>query len=244
MSDTVERKQGKRSAEDAEKTKSTIMMVASQLFCEKGYDRVSLRHISEKAGVSHSLIRYHFGSKEKIWHSISDNFHNFMGCYRDQLIAELNKSLLPNEFLYHFSTRMLALMLVHPAPIQLVADAVRQDMDELVDYFITSADTMKTFFLDLAEKHNQYMPEKVINIFDLKWQMMLSAHGAASLRPFMQVIWPDSSLTFDDRLVAHWKLFEQYAATQLAIPDEQRLSPKKMEELVIMEMLEELSPPK
>ncbi|GAL04420.1 transcriptional regulator TetR family [Photobacterium aphoticum] len=68
----TEKKQGRRSAQAAEETKLHIMTVAADMFCELGYERVSLRNISDRAGVSHSLIRHHFGSKEKIWHSISD----------------------------------------------------------------------------------------------------------------------------------------------------------------------------
>lgn len=61
----TEKKQGRRSAKDAEETRFLIMGVAADMFCEQGYDSVSLRNISEKAGVSHSLIRHHFGSKRK-----------------------------------------------------------------------------------------------------------------------------------------------------------------------------------
>ena len=57
-----ERKQGRRSAQAAEETKGEILCVAGELFCGLGYERVSLRQISEKAGVSHSLIRHHFGN--------------------------------------------------------------------------------------------------------------------------------------------------------------------------------------
>lgn len=237
MSCTAERKQGRRSAEDAEKTKCKIMGVAAQLFCEQGFDRVSLRTISEQAGVSHSLIRHHFGSKEKIWQSISDSLHVFMEGYRDRLMEELGDDLPANEYLYHFSTRMLALMLVQPAPIQLIADAVRQTDSTLVDYFINSTDAMQNFFLDLADKHNAQFPDNTINIFEFKWQMMLYSHGAASLTPFMQEIWWAEGTTDADRLVAHWRMFESYAASHLAIATDKRLTPKRTEELVIMDAL-------
>ncbi|WP_264875297.1 TetR/AcrR family transcriptional regulator [Vibrio agarivorans] len=237
MSCTADRKQGRRSAEDAEKTKCRIMCVASQLFCEQGFDRVSIRNISEKAGVSHSLIRHHFGSKEKIWQSISDGLHYFMEEYRSRLMEEMGNNMPANEYLYHFATKMLALMLVNPAPIQLIADAVRQETGELVDYFINSTDSMQSFFLDLASKHNAQFPESTVDIYEFKWQMMLYSHGAASLKPFMQEIWPEETMTSDGRLLAHWTMFEGYAASHLAISPEQRLKPSHLEELVIMDMV-------
>ncbi|MDR9828771.1 helix-turn-helix domain-containing protein [Vibrio sp. FNV 38] len=239
MSCTTDRKQGRRSAEDAEKTKCKIMCVASQLFCEQGFDRVSLRNISERAGVSHSLIRYHFGSKEKIWQSISDGLHSFMQEYRERMLVDIDENQPANEYLYQFTVRMLALMLIQPAPIQLIADAVRQKTGELVDYFITSQDTMQTFFFDLADKHNADFPQHQVNIFEFKWQMMLYAHGATSLKPFMKEIWPDESMTLESRLLANWKMFESYAAVSLAIEADKRLLPNRLEDLVIMDLLEE-----
>ncbi len=83
------RKQGRRSAEAAEQTKCLILKVAADMFCELGYERVSLRNISEKAGVSHSLIRHHFGSKEKIWQAVSDAMDEFLQNYMAGLINEM-----------------------------------------------------------------------------------------------------------------------------------------------------------
>lgn len=237
MSEIAERKQGRRSAQDAENTKRRIMYVAALLFCEHGYDKVSLRNISEKAGVSHSLIRHHFGSKEKIWQSISDYFHEYMERYRDALIEQLGDKLALNEFMYQFSIRMVALMLVQPAPIQLIADAVRQQTDELVDYFISTSDQMQVFFIELAEKHNREFPQRPINIHEFKWQMLLYAHGAASLRPFMAEIWPDK-LDINERLLAHWKMFENYAAQNLGIAPAQRSQPEKLADLVLLDLVD------
>ena len=56
----TEKRQGRRSAEDALKTRFIILTVAADLFCEFGYAKVSLRQISDKAGVSHSLLRHQY----------------------------------------------------------------------------------------------------------------------------------------------------------------------------------------
>ncbi len=57
----TDKKQGRRSANDAYKTRLHILKEATDLFCQFGYDRVSLRNISDKAGISHSLIRPRIG---------------------------------------------------------------------------------------------------------------------------------------------------------------------------------------
>ena len=77
----TEKKQGRRSAKDAEETRFQILRVAAEMFCDLGYERESLRNISEKAGVSHSLIRHHFGSKDKIWYAVSDCLHDYIQRY-------------------------------------------------------------------------------------------------------------------------------------------------------------------
>lgn len=58
-----------------------IIIIVVELFCEFGYLCVFLCYISEKVGVLYSLICYYFGSKEKIWYSISDGLYDYMICY-------------------------------------------------------------------------------------------------------------------------------------------------------------------
>lgn len=47
-------------------TKARILDVAEELFGESGLDRVSVRDITEEAGVSLAAVNYHFGSKEEL----------------------------------------------------------------------------------------------------------------------------------------------------------------------------------
>lgn len=52
---------------DAEATKATILDAAFQTFTERGFARATLREIAARAGVSHGLLRRHFGSKEALF---------------------------------------------------------------------------------------------------------------------------------------------------------------------------------
>lgn len=52
-----------RSAE----TRTKILEVAYNVFAEKGYDTANTRDIAAAAGVTHTTIRYHFGSKDELW---------------------------------------------------------------------------------------------------------------------------------------------------------------------------------
>ncbi|MEO0637066.1 MAG: TetR/AcrR family transcriptional regulator [Pseudomonadota bacterium] len=58
---------GKRTQEEAEATRATMLDAALKAFATHGYAATSLRQAADLAGVSHGLFRKHFGSKETLW---------------------------------------------------------------------------------------------------------------------------------------------------------------------------------
>ncbi|UPR49138.1 TetR/AcrR family transcriptional regulator [Vibrio cyclitrophicus] len=229
----TEKKQGRRSAKDAEETRFLIMGVAADMFCEQGYDSVSLRNISEKAGVSHSLIRHHFGSKEKIWHSISDCLHEYFQSYITKIMEELPKDVSPNVTIYLFSMRLFTNMIHSRKPMQLITDSVRQK-DNLVDYFIDNVGNVEKEINMLAEEYNDANPENLINIYEIKWQMIMYAHGAVCLTPFMESTWNEGDMqsTPEEALLKHWQLFNTQMINTFNISNEWVLNPSSIEELI------------
>ncbi|MGR5236625.1 TetR/AcrR family transcriptional regulator [Vibrio alfacsensis] len=228
-----ERKQGRRSAETAEQTKCLILKVAADMFCELGYERVSLRNISEKAGVSHSLIRHHFGSKEKIWQAVSDTLDEFMQSYMAELINALPQNTPSNRKIYLFMVQMLAFALLNPHPIQMIADAIRQDDNALLEYFLKSKDKFAAIFSDLFGDYNVEFPDSQVDQWESKWQMLVFAHGALSLGPMMQETWPQDAQNRDKLLINHWGLFNTIMANQFGIAKEDMLQPAKLSDIVI-----------
>jgi AcrR family transcriptional regulator len=227
-----ERKQGRRSAEAAEHTKCIILKVAADMFCELGFARVSLRNISEKAGVSHSLIRHHFGSKEKIWQAVSDAMDEYLQDYMAELINQMPSGTPSNKKIYLFMVRMLAFTLVHPHPIQMIADSIRQGNDDLFEYFVKSKEKFAATFSGIFEQYNSEYPNAQIDHWESKWQMLLFAHGAVSLTPMMQQTWPDTQ-GHEQLLIKHWELFNTIMASQFSIDKEEMLHPAKLEDIVI-----------
>lgn len=55
-------------------TREAIRSVALELFAEQGYDRTSLREISERLGVTKAAVYYHFKTKEEILISLIEDF--------------------------------------------------------------------------------------------------------------------------------------------------------------------------
>ena len=65
------RKTGKRNTQVTEQTKKIILQSAADLFAEKGFENTSIREIAVNAGLTHGIIRHHFGSKLNIWQTIA-----------------------------------------------------------------------------------------------------------------------------------------------------------------------------
>jgi AcrR family transcriptional regulator len=64
-----------------------ILIVAEELFAEKGFDGTSVRDIAQQAGVNLAMISYYFGSKEKLLESLVE----FRASYAYGILEELNK---------------------------------------------------------------------------------------------------------------------------------------------------------
>jgi AcrR family transcriptional regulator len=51
----------------AEETRARILQKARDAFAEMGFAGASIRDIAREAGVTHSMITYHFGTKDHLW---------------------------------------------------------------------------------------------------------------------------------------------------------------------------------
>lgn len=63
---------GRHSDAVAQQTRQRIVQSARAIFAARGFDGVSLRDIAGHAGVTHGLLRHHFGAKEDIWRAVID----------------------------------------------------------------------------------------------------------------------------------------------------------------------------
>ena len=58
------------------KTRRRILTAATRQFSERGYDGAKFREIGDVADVSFQSIRYHFGTKEKLWEAVVEQLHD------------------------------------------------------------------------------------------------------------------------------------------------------------------------
>ena len=80
-------------------TAGRIVAEARRLFAEKGYDGVSIKEISERAGVNIAAVNYHFDSKENLFHHIIEQFLS-------ELFVSSRKTLLPPQSVEDLKVRL------------------------------------------------------------------------------------------------------------------------------------------
>jgi len=68
-------------------TRNAILEAATELFSRSGYDGTSMGDIATKAGVTKSLLQYHFESKDNLWtHVIASKLSDFLA-HVDEFLA-------------------------------------------------------------------------------------------------------------------------------------------------------------
>lgn len=66
---TRQRGRPARDSRSVTETRTAILQAALTLFAEHGFEGAALRDIAARAGVEHSLVRYHFTDKASLWRS-------------------------------------------------------------------------------------------------------------------------------------------------------------------------------
>ena len=87
---------------DVEGTKRKILDAAEVLFAENGYDAVSLRHITDRAGVTLALASYHFRTKERLFEAVVARRADILGELRLARLAALAPAAGPRAILDAF----------------------------------------------------------------------------------------------------------------------------------------------
>jgi len=72
---------------DKNELRNKLILIATRLFAERGLNGVSIRELSKAAGVSISMISYHFGGKEGLYSSVLQEQFSCFGH-----IEEINNS--------------------------------------------------------------------------------------------------------------------------------------------------------
>jgi|GEM_PF-53201 len=99
--------QMRRTKEDAEKTRQTVLEAALKLFSRDGYSLTTLSRIAKEAGCSRGPIYWHFESKDDLYEAVLAYSQEPL----EALVAECSGMRdTPIEALDHFTDRWLSLL--------------------------------------------------------------------------------------------------------------------------------------
>ena len=75
--------------------KERLLDAAEQLFAQRGFHGVSLRDITQMAGVDVALVSYHFGSKRALFAAVFERRAEVLNEERLELLEEVRRAALP-----------------------------------------------------------------------------------------------------------------------------------------------------
>lgn len=85
----------------SEQTKEKILNTALELFCQKGYYKISTNEIAKAANISIGNLYFYFPNKETIFLGILDRYHQSFQKIHEEFLYEIeNSSENPKEFLH------------------------------------------------------------------------------------------------------------------------------------------------
>lgn len=73
---------------NGERRRAKIVDAAMQVFADQGFQGLSLRQIAEAVGVSHTLLRHHFGTKDAILQAVLTRREELEASWRAELFAQ------------------------------------------------------------------------------------------------------------------------------------------------------------
>jgi AcrR family transcriptional regulator len=125
-------------------TRSKIQEVALELFGEQGYDKTSLREISERLGVTKAALYYHFKTKEEIVSSLFEaafaGIDELVTWVRDREPTQDNRRELVRRYAAGISDgkafRLMRLMQENQHTLREIGAGMkgRERMEELVSF--------------------------------------------------------------------------------------------------------------
>ena len=120
---------GRRSAEEAGATREKILQESISQFAENGFQVTSLRDIAARAGVTHGIIRHHFGSKNGVWEKSAERIFEH---YAQQLMPLVHSEHTGENAAERFRqlvTAFITVTLEHPEYTRFIVQEMREDSD-------------------------------------------------------------------------------------------------------------------
>ncbi len=100
-----------RRLERKERLRGEILVAASKMFADRGYEAVTLREIAKEIGYTHAVIYQHFPDK---WHILAELSRETIGFMIQNFDATAAKHSAPKERLFATSRGLIQFCTAHP----------------------------------------------------------------------------------------------------------------------------------
>lgn len=79
----------RRTKEEAQATRESVLRAALDLFSEKGYSRTTLKDIAKSIGMTRGAVYWHFENKEALLAAMIDYVHKYKEALVEEYIADI-----------------------------------------------------------------------------------------------------------------------------------------------------------
>ncbi len=156
-------------------TAGRIVSEATRLFALKGYEGVSIKEISQAAGVNIAAVNYHFDTKEKLFRRIIEQFLS-------ELFVSSRRTLLPPGSAEDMKVRLEIFVrqtteaIIRQPDVIAIIDRDRERSSEIFKKTIVKHREALIEFLNHAKKKELVAPD-VDPVFAAEFLMGQIAHG-------------------------------------------------------------------
>jgi AcrR family transcriptional regulator len=103
-----------------QETRNRILIEATKAFAKYGYERSSVRDICAASDVKHSMITYHFGTKQELWLAVVDDLYKEILSLVSSLNFSNDSDIKPLDQLKHNLRTILKYTNDHPEYFKIV----------------------------------------------------------------------------------------------------------------------------
>jgi AcrR family transcriptional regulator len=90
----------------AKETKRRLIDAAGEVFAEHGFERATIKEITDRAGASVAAVNYHFSDKQELYDQVVQHVHE-TGCGVFRALSEVPADTPPEHRLREFVLRLL-----------------------------------------------------------------------------------------------------------------------------------------
>ncbi|MGL4773189.1 MAG: TetR/AcrR family transcriptional regulator [Clostridium sp.] len=141
-------------------SKERILKAAIELMTEKG--EITIREVTERAGVNVASINYYFGNKNNLLKVIEEHFSNILFDFQQSFLGDENAT--PKQKIINWALGLMEYMIKYPAIIPLIVSLVNDDKKyspAIVEKIYMNVDIMKNICMLIALETGIY-DEKII----------------------------------------------------------------------------------